>query len=265
MATANLSQIVYMSLRDLGCLRAAQKPSIDVINDCLQPANDIFELWGLDSDMIYTIRDDVWTLIAGQQDYNIGPTGADIIAPRPVGFERVNVLLTENPAQPVHSPVDLVNHFEWADIRVRILPLAIPTKMYFEKDFLPPSGNASIHLWPGPRINYGLECWTWQQFTPFADVTTPYVFPQAYLYAFRKALAVEIAPMLKLRAKTERLRQPSQAMIELVMQQAENAIEKLKSKNVGEIPPLTADAMFQGSGPKGYWNHLIGDYSSRSR
>ena len=263
MAIANLSQIVYMAVRDLGCLRAGQRPSIDVINDCLQPANDIFEIWGIDNDMIYSSRDDIWWLTAGKRDYIIGPTAAaDINTTRPVKFDRANVILIES-APPVHKEIQIINHYEWADIRLPDMAPAIPQKLYYEDDYAVGGITGTIHLWPAPMLNYGLEAWTWQQFAPFSDVSSPYNFPQAYLYAFRKSLAVEIAPMMRLRAKVERLRLPSQGMTELLMQQAQNAVEKIKSLNVGDIPPLTCDPMFQGSDATGAFNYMSGDFNSR--
>ena len=260
MAQANLTQIVYMACRDLGCLRAGQVPSNDVINECLIPANDILEVWAVDSTMIFTYTRSVWTLTAGKQDYTIGPTGGDITTTRPTGIERANVIL--DTPQTLFRPVDIVNMYEWAAIRLRVLPFAIPMKLYYERDYSP-LGLGAMHLWPGPQINYGLEVYTWNQLSSFPDTTTQYQFPPAYLYCFRKTLAVEIAPMLALRAKTDRLQRPKPAMVELVRQQAETALEKLKSYNVGNIPPLVCDPMYMGVAGGG-WNYMIGDYNPPS-
>lgn len=256
MAQANLSQIVYTACRDLGCLRAGQVPSPDVINDCLLPANDILEVWAVDSTMIFTYAREVWTLVAGKQNYTVGPDpSADIQTTRPTGIERANVIL--DTPQTLFRPVEIVNMYEWAAIRLRVLPFAIPMKLYYERDYSA-LGLGAMHLWPGPQINYGLEVYSWNQLTAFPDVTTVYQFPPAYLYCFRKTLAVEIAPMLALRAKTDRLERPKPAMVELVARQAEQALEKIKSYNVGNIPPLQCDPMYLGA-MGGAFNYMLGE------
>jgi hypothetical protein len=263
MAQANLTQIVYMAVRDLGCLRAGQKPSLDVVNDCLQPANDIFEVWGIDNDMIYNSREDTWWLTAGQRDYTIGPIAqADFNAPRPVAFDVANVILIES-APYNHKALNIVNQYEWADITVPDISPAIPQKLFYDRDSDLPGGTSTIHLWPAPMLNYGLQVWTWQQWAPFTDITTQYSFPQAYLYAFRKRLAVEIAPAMKLYAKVERLRQPSQGLIDMLAQQADAVIEKIKSKNIGDIPALSCDPMFTSAGASGSFSYMTGEFSTR--
>lgn len=260
MSQFTADQFAYQSLRDLGCLRPAQKTSSDFLDDIFTALNNLVDTWLLDRFMCFTIRIDAYNLTGGRQIYTIGPSevAPNFTATRPTRIEEANIILnTVNPV--VRLPLSPINDQEWASIRVQQIPFAIPTRMYYDGGFDQTAQFATIYLWPGPLSNYQLELFTWQQLTSFASRSTVYKFPPGYARCIQKNLAVEIAPMAAIYGKLERLAVPKAPLLALVQQQAREAKQQVESYNAPQ-PVITTDPGFMGGGHPGGWSYAIGDY-----
>jgi hypothetical protein len=262
MITRSLSDFAYEALRDIGCLRPGQRTSTDVLNDIFSAGNEMFEAWKLDELLVNSEEISTFPLVAGQQIYTIGPTevAPNFTGDRPTRIEFANIILgTVYPV--VRQPVEILRDpAEWARIRLQIIPYSIPQKLYYDGGYNS-TGAGMIYLWPGPQSNYQLELYTWQQFAQFADLNTAYSFPPGYARLIRKALGVEIAPMMRMYAKVPGpggIRSYDQAMLAMVQKQADDAREAVESYNAPE-PAVVVDPAFTGSSRRGSFNYGTGD------
>ena len=254
------TQIAYRALRDIGCLRPGQSTSSDVLNDMLSALNEMIDQWLLDQLMVFSVRADIYNLVASQQVYTIGPVGANFIAPRPTEVQDANILLT-NVSPVVRLAMEIINVDTWAAIRVRVIPSAIPLMLYYDKNFDPVNGFATLNMWPGPLLNYQLELFSWQQLQSFADLVTSYNIPPGYATALRKNLSVEIVPMMEIYSKLSRTEAPRPDMVDRVTEQARHAKEEIQSYNA-PTPRLTIDEAYR-AGRGAAWNYAIGEAVTR--
>lgn len=247
------TDLIYGALRDLGCLRAGQGPAPDQLADSLVALNELIDGWLLNGLMVYAFRPDIYTLVAGQQVYTIGPAAADFTAPRPTEIQDANIIL--NTVTPVvRRPMAFINVDQWAALRLRDIPFAIPTSLYYDKGFDVTNGWGTLNLWPGPLSEYQLELFTWQQLQYFPDLVSTVKLPPGYARALRKNLAVEIAPMQALYFKGTML--VSQPMLQQVMAQAIASKAEIESYNAKDAQ-LVCDPAFMNA--RGYgWNWMTG-------
>jgi len=263
------TQLATQSLRDIGCLRPGQQTSTDVLADCLTAGNQLLDGFLIDKLLVYTISIAAYTLTAAKQSYTIGPaeSAPNFTAARPTRIEEANLIL--NTVTPVvRLPMQLLDDSQWAAIRVQQIPSAIPLKLYYDGGYSQTTGAATIYLWPGPLANYQLELFTWQQLQEFADLTTSYIFPPGYARLMRKALGVEIAPMMRMYAKVPGpggIRGYDPQMLALVIAQADQARMDVEAYNA-PAPVAISDPMFGGGAARRTaWNYAIGEYGSSGR
>lgn len=257
------TQIATQALRDIGCLRPGQTAGPDALNDCLYQVNNLIDVWLLDGLLVYSIRDDIYPLQAGLQEYHIGPaqTSPNFAAARPTQIQDANIILnTFSPV--VRVPLEIINVDNWANIRVQQLPHAIPLQLYYDKSFNAPDGYSRLLLWPGPLTNYQLELFTWQQLTSFPDLVTPILMPPGYARLIQKSLAIEVAPSMQLNCKTYRLSEPQQPLLALVASAARDAMDKVTSYNAPN-PMMACDSAYMSVEQRGAWNYGIGENRSR--
>ena len=265
-----LTQFAYQAARDLGCLRAGQTLSADVLNDIRDSANQLLDAWLIDELMIPASTPQIYNLTAGLQSYTIGPNevAPNFTAARPTQIEVANIIL--NTVTPVlRTPLELINVEQKAYIPVQNLPNTLPTRLYYAKNFNTTTGSGYIFLWGGSISNYQLELFTWDQtvLAQFPDLTTAFIYPPGYERMIRKCLAVEIAPLMTMYSKSARMDHPmapAAAMLSLVQMQAAEARYAVESYNAPD-PILTGDAAFLGDNARQGWNYLLGTTSRTGR
>jgi hypothetical protein len=202
--TTTGQQMVNDALVELGVLRPGQMASADLSTHAIRTGNQMLSGWQIDQLMIFAYVINSYSLTAGQQIYTIGPneTAPNFTAPRPTDIQYANIIL--NTTTPVlRTPVRLIGAGEWASIAVQQLPSAIPLVLYYDKQFNPATGAATIYIWPGALTTYMLELYTWQQLQSFPDLTTTLMFPPAYEECIRKNLAVKLIPSMAAYRKFE--------------------------------------------------------------
>lgn len=259
----NLTQFAYQAARDLGCLRAGQTLSADILSDIHDAANQMLDAWLIDELMITYKPILTFPLVPGVQIYTIGPneTAPNFTADRPTRIEDANVVLnTVNPV--LRTPIDVINVDQWASIPVQMLPNTLPTRLYYDKGFNTTTGAGKIYLWGGPLYAYDLELFVWDQsiLRAFPDLTTTFIYPPGYQRLIRKKLACEIVPLMAMYCKASRsegIMMPVPALVSLVQRQADEAYEKIQIANASD-EILVGDPAFLGNSARRSFNYLLG-------
>lgn len=270
MSTWTLTQFAYGASRDLGCLRAGQTMSPDILADIKDCANQMLDAWLIDQLMVPASPAQVFDLTAGLQEYSIGPgqVAPNFDAERPTEIQDANLIL--NTVSPViRIPLDCINVDQWAAIAIQDLPNTLPTRLYYEKSFNIVDGSSKLFIWGGAISNYQLELFTWDQsvLREFTDLTTARIYPPGYAQLIRKNLAVAIAPLMTMyckSARTDHVMAPSADMLKLVIEQARDARVAVESYNAPD-PILTGDPAFLGQSARKGWNWLLGTTGRNGR
>jgi hypothetical protein len=250
-------QLATNAARDLGVIRSGQPLPTDLLTDCFTVLNEMIDSFLIDDTLVYAYRSDIYPLVGLQQVYTIGPTGpVDFVAQRPTEIQEANVIL--NYVYPVvRQPIEIINVDQWAAIRVRDIQSAIPQKLYYDANFSPTQGYATINLWPGPISAYQLELFTWQQLTSFPDQTTAIYFPPAYAGFVRDAFALRIVPLMVLYQKTnQHVSSPFEITVPIIEKRMNLALKKIREYNA-KTPILTLDPSFTTNAGTD-WNYALG-------
>ena len=94
--------IIYSAYRIAGILRGPQRGlSVDEIQEGLQCFNDIIDNYNIQRYLVLSIRRQLFTMNANQSVYEIGPTAADWVTPRPPKIENASTISLQNPTQPL--------------------------------------------------------------------------------------------------------------------------------------------------------------------
>lgn len=269
--STNLTTFAEQAARDLGCLRSGQSLSTDILNDIREAANQMLDQWLIDELLIIASPATAFVLTAGIYQYTIGPSeiAPNFTAPRPTEIVDANIILNQyNPV--LRTPLEIINVDQWSDIPIQNLQNALPTRMYYERGFDTTTGSARIFLWGAPLLSsYSLEIFAWDQkvLQAFPDLTTAYIYPPGYQKLIRKSLAVTIAPMMNMyckSARSEGLMAPSDAMLAMVVKEADAARTLVESYNAPD-PLIISDPSFIGSSGTPGWNWLTGTSTRNGR
>ncbi len=264
LAAISLTGLAFQAARDLGCIRAGQTMSPDVLSDIKDAANQMLDAWLIEDFLVLASPPQTFTLDPNVQIYQIGPgqVSPNFNAERPTEIQTANIILnTVNPV--LRTPLECINLDQWANIAVQDLPQTLPTRLYYEKSFNITTGYSRILIWGGSINSYLLEIYTWDQsvLRAFTDLTTGYIYPPGYQNLIRKNLAVAIAPLMTMYSKSARMgglvMAPPQAMLQLVQSQAIAARESVESYNADD-PILIGDPSWLGQSARRGWDYLLG-------
>lgn len=144
--------------------------------------------------VIYTVKSQIFPLIAGQQDYTIGkdPTGAataNFDADRPTGTESANVLVYSG-STTTRIALQQIGDAEWSAISVQAVS-GLPQRVYNDGGYAP-NGFSTLKFWPKPDQAYGYEQYTWQQNGYIALLSDPINYPPDYANYWLYGLAMRL-------------------------------------------------------------------------
>lgn len=182
---AKAIDIITRAMKMAGIAASGEAPSPEDSADGLEILNGMIDAWGTDRLFIYNVTIASYPLISGQQDYTIGPTGANFTAPRPSTIENANIVITTNSPE-TRIPLYLMDDDDWMDIRVRQIGPTLPSALYYSRDY----PNGTLRLYPLPTTGLSLEIETWTQLSQFPDLTTVFSFPPGYYEAVYQNLAL---------------------------------------------------------------------------
>lgn len=84
--------IITEALIAVGTLGRGQTPSTEDLQHGLDVLNALLDSWSTDRLSLHTVKKTQFALAAGQQDYSIGPSGADFTNERPVLIQSATVI-----------------------------------------------------------------------------------------------------------------------------------------------------------------------------
>ncbi len=242
----SLGTVIYNALRIAGVLEAPLRgPSNSEISDAFTTCNTMLDAWNTERLMVYAIDREVFTLVPGQQVYQIGTGAPDFNITRPPRIEKAGIITLDNPAQPLELPMDVLNYEQWANIPVKNVPATFPFSLYYDMAF--PIGN--INFWPIPTTAPQVALYLWTLFSQFVTVGDTVAFPPAYVKAIQYNLAVELMDIFPRSFLTEAQRQR-------VIAQAIATKAVLKRLNAPNLV-MSCDPALSQSG-SGFFNYYTG-------
>lgn len=184
---ADAQEIIDDALSNLGVLAVGE--SLASYTSEVIVFNRMLDAFNSQRLMIYSITDDTYTLVADQQSYTIGPSGADFTATRPVKIENANIV-NETADPDERWPVAILDKNQWAN-RYASWEFEYPSALYYEPTY--PKGT--IHLFDIPTTAHKLELFTWNQLTAITDETTTVALPPSYKEALTYEMVARLAPI----------------------------------------------------------------------
>ncbi len=85
--------VVTDALVIIGELGRGQTPNTEELQHGLDVLNGILDIWSTERLSLHKVKRVRFTLVPGQQDYTIGPTGADFTNERPVLIQTATIVL----------------------------------------------------------------------------------------------------------------------------------------------------------------------------
>lgn len=235
MMAVTVGQLINQSFRATGMLASGEIPEAAEAQDALLIFNQMIDLWNIESLMIYTIERLVFPLTSGQQNYTIGPVGANWTAARPTRVEAANFqLLGVTPV--LEIPLRILTDQEYESIRIRGVTSTLSTWLYYDQAY--PLGT--VFLWPVPTSNDNIVLWVEHQLSSDVTLTTSIALPPGYQQMIVYNLAVQLS--------AQGMGKPASA---LVAQLAISSKTQVKSNN-NQAPLIKSDPAIVGTGRIGY-------------
>lgn len=205
MALSTAQDYLIQALRKCGQMRPGYMPAPELLADGLNEWFLLFDNFNAERTLNFTMPDYVFPVTGpghgstgngqtfGGSGFEIGPTAADFVAPRPTAIARANLYMTSVAPNSARLPLAPVSMEEWMGIAVPALSPAINVTNVFAYD--PQFPNGVIWVWP-PLNGNSLEIFTWGQLTPPAGLGTAYAAPPGYADAVTWSLAERLWPMV---------------------------------------------------------------------
>lgn len=188
---------IKSAMRLCGALASGEDPEAEEANDALMVANQMLDSWTVNRLLVWAVqRYGPFNLVSGQQAYYLGPAPPNVtyqlMSTRPVKVERIGIINLANPLQPLELPLDYLTTDKYADIPVKNIQGALPTRVYDDQGF----PYRTLYFWVVPNIQVQTAIYAWVPISQFPDLNTDVEFPPAYAKAIRYNLAVDLAPEL---------------------------------------------------------------------
>lgn len=148
----------------------------------LKYLNDILDRWSVDNLAVYDLSLVSHTLTAGDGEYTIAASGADITSARPT--EILGGYIRSNGVDYPLRRVELVEYDSHADKATR----GLPEEVALDRE----ASVARVYLWPTPDAAYTLYLRVRTAFTAFTASSNTVTYPPGYQAALTDALAVAL-------------------------------------------------------------------------
>ena len=182
-------EIIKKALRMIKVLAPGEEPTGAEGADALIDLNQMIDGWNAEQLMIYTTNIQEFPFTPGKQVYTLGPAG-DWDTARPARLWGVSVVILANPSAPLEIPIDMLRDDEWQEkYPIKNIASTFPLSVYDDGAF--PQRNLSF--WPSPVDQNDVRLYGWGALSQFADLTTVYSFPPAYLEAIKYNLALRLS------------------------------------------------------------------------
>ena len=201
MAAYTATQLVTEALEEIQAISGGETLSAIDGAKALRVLNRMIEGQGIDRGLIYTSVIEQFPLAGGKQKYTMGkdPTSgsiADFDTMRPVRIDSANVLLTSG-GSVVRRPLNLIGDGQWAAKAFQAVP-GLPADLYNDGSY----PFSILYLYPVPDQAYGLEIYSWQQFSQIATLAANILIPPGYYEFWVYGLAIRLAPVFGIQASS---------------------------------------------------------------
>jgi hypothetical protein len=182
--------LIRSALVMTGALAQGESPSNADAEDAFERLNRMVAGWANQRLTIFVTARNVYSLVAGQQAYTIGP-GGNFNQARPQFLTYAGLILTSSNPD-VEIPLDIWTIKDWFLQSVKDQTSTLPTAVYYDTAY--PSTGVSAGLgvmrfWPVPTQVNQVALYTPTQLAEFADLSTDYSFPPGYADALEYNLA----------------------------------------------------------------------------
>lgn len=186
--------LITSALRKIGVLAVGEIPSGDDAAVALAALQELISSWNTDRLNIFTIKIELFSLVASKQAYTIG-VGGEFDTARPVEITKGNIILPTNPT--VRLPMEPLNDEQWGNIRVKSVA-AIPYQYYYDRSYSPltpgPVGLARLYFFPLPNQILQVELFDWQALATPVLLADDLAYPPGYGRTLIHNLAIELCP-----------------------------------------------------------------------
>lgn len=171
---------------------AGESPTPAECQDILTVLQAMLGQWATQRLTIHVTERAIFSLVATQQTYTIGPNG-DFNHARPLFIDRASYLDTTSAADPFEQEIQILDTQQWQRVAIKALPSPYPQGIYYDYAFTAGLGN--ISFWPEPSDStVDAILYLPTAITGFADLTTDYTFAPGYEDAIVFNLAKRVAP-----------------------------------------------------------------------
>jgi hypothetical protein len=243
--SASALTFVTWAMQDLGVLSAGATPDGGEGADGLSVLNQLADSWGLSRGLMYTLVRSTKTLASGTASYTLG-SGGDINIVRPQYLEDARLVQDTVAATPVEVRLDILTDAQYAAWPQKTEQQGQSRAVWYDRSWTAGLGR----VYPLPIPNVGTTQLV--LYTPgdpvgqFANLSTVYTFPHGYERALRKVLALELAPMYRVRPGV------------LLIRQASEAVASIQRSNVPRTTRENDRALTRQSG--GVWDMNTGAF-----
>lgn len=180
---ATVQQIITDSLQDAGILAANETPNATDSQKMFRLLNRMMDTWSTEDLMIYNNVQEVFSLVAGQQTYTLGP-GGDFNTTRPIDITQAAMRDTNGN----DLTISIWDYEEYSVILSKPVQSSIALGIYYNAGF----PLSEITLWPVVTgSTYRLVLWSWKRLTDFTALNDTIVLAPGYEDAIESNLALK--------------------------------------------------------------------------
>lgn len=246
------------ALRQIGVIRPGQTPNADALQDCYRQLNMLVKEWSIQRWTCKVTERKVLSLVNGQAEYVIGPSGTLVISPRPTTLDYCTVIQTFPNGTITEYPIIMATEQQWAQ-RVSQKNLAVsPASLVYVRYTIP---NITIQVYPVPTASgstvYSIGIYYAAQLVEFVGITDDVALQPGFEEALVKNLAKKIFPMFVLNNKLGHSMGSATLArnYEMIKLEADRALGHIKSINAENPEMACSAALDDGYG----WYNIYGD------
>jgi len=172
---------IYRSFRKIGQIRPGYTPSPEILQDALTEWGDFFDALGAEQNAPYSnpVYQHAVSGPGSQTNgngYQVGPTAADWVQPRPEEIIRANLVFTSQGPQPVYIQLRPVSQAEWAALAIQQIPAVNVTSIFWYDPQFP---NGVFNVFP-PLNSNAIQLYQRGILASPATLATVYTAPPGY-------------------------------------------------------------------------------------
>lgn len=239
MATANT--IIQEALLSIGQLAEGELPSPETSESCRIRLNSMMDSWNNESLIVYQVRNEAFTLGAGQSSRTIG-VGGNFNTTWPIKILESSYVTDSTNAPNINFPLQVVNQAQYNSIVNKTITGPYPQYVYYDRAH--PLGT--LYFWPVPVTTLALTLGTWRQLAAFDELTDVVTLPPGYEEALTFNLACRVAPSFGV--------EPSASVQKYAMESKRNIKRSNAQNSTLDLPNGIPGAR----GRPGYWDFYTG-------